>query len=49
MGSNATFVAKERMISNFRTLNFDDGFGYCKKKCCNPLYKMWLVSALRAG
>lgn len=31
MGSNATFVAKGKMISNFRTLNLNDGFGYCEK------------------
>lgn len=31
MGSNANFVAKGRMISNFRTLNFSHGFGYCEK------------------
>lgn len=31
MGSNAIFVAKGKMISNFRTLDFSDGFGYCEK------------------
>lgn len=31
MGSNATFVAKRRMLSNFRAVSFSDGFGYCEK------------------
>lgn len=31
MGSNANFVAKGRVISNFRTLNFNGGFGYWEK------------------
>lgn len=30
MGSNATFVLR-RMLSNFRAVNFNDGFGYCEK------------------
>lgn len=48
MQSNATFVAKGKMISNFRTLNFNDGFGYCEKMLLSTIENV-AGKCLRAG